>query len=74
MMPTGFETPWHTQDNGLHCITGKRKAPISHNPALYKKRHKIKNMFGRLKDWLRIHSLENVDNERDADQSSKNPC
>ncbi|WP_425070038.1 transposase [Rhizobium tumorigenes] len=28
---------------------------ISH-PTLYKKRHKIENMFGRLKDWRRIHT------------------
>ena len=27
---------------------------IEHDATLYKKRHKIENMFGRLKDWRRI--------------------
>ena len=27
-----------------------RKVPIPHDPVLYRKRHKIENMFGRLKD------------------------
>ena len=28
-----------------------RKVPIPHEWTLYRQRHKIKNMFGRLKDW-----------------------
>ena len=32
-----------------------RKAPIPHERTLYRQRHKIKNMFGMLKDWRRIH-------------------
>src|SRR6201994_161605 len=31
-----------------------RKQPIDYDKALYKWRHKIENMFGRLKDWRRI--------------------
>ena len=27
---------------------------IEHDVILYKKRHKIKNMFGRMKDWRRL--------------------
>ena len=40
------------------CIPSKanRKHPIPHDRMLYKKRHKIENMFGRLKDWRRIHT------------------
>jgi transposase len=40
------------------CIPSKanRKTPIPHDPALYRQRHKIENMFGRLKDWRRIHT------------------
>ena len=40
------------------CIPSRsnRKVPIPHDPALYRKRHKIENMFGRLKDWRRIHT------------------
>jgi transposase len=32
-----------------------RKIRIPHDKALYRKRHKIENMFGKLKDWRRIH-------------------
>ena len=40
------------------CIPSKsnRKAPIPHDAALYKQRHRIENMFGRLKDWRRVHT------------------
>jgi len=40
------------------CIPSKsnRKAPIEHDRSLYRQRHKIENMFGRLKDWRRIHT------------------
>lgn len=40
------------------CIPSKtnRKAPIPHDAALYRQRHKIENMFGKLKDWRRIHT------------------
>ena len=35
------------------CISSRsnRKIPIPHDPVLYRKRHKIENMFGKLKDW-----------------------
>ena len=38
------------------CIPPKanRKTPIHYDQALYRQRHKIENMFGRLKDWRRI--------------------
>jgi transposase len=38
------------------CIPSKsnRKRPIPHDATLYKQRHKIEIMFGRLKDWRRI--------------------
>ncbi len=40
------------------CIPTKinRKVPIPHDIALYRQRHKIENMFGKLKDWRRIHT------------------
>ena len=40
------------------CIPSKanRKVHIPHNAVLYRQRHKIENMFGRLKDWRRIHT------------------
>ncbi len=38
------------------CIPSKanRKVRIPHDRILYRQRHKIENMFGRLKDWRRI--------------------
>jgi transposase len=41
------------------CIPSKanRKVPIPHDAVLYKQRHKIENMFGRLKDWRHSHSI-----------------
>ena len=40
------------------CIPSKsnRKVAIPCDALLYKQRHKIENMFGRLKDWRRIHT------------------
>ena len=40
------------------CIPSKvnRKVQIPHDTALYRQRHKIEIMFGRLKDWRRIHT------------------
>lgn len=45
------------QDKGIStCIpsTRSRKLPIPHDAVLYRQRHRIENMFGRLKDWRRI--------------------
>ena len=40
------------------CIPSKanRKILIPHDRVLYRQRHKIENMFGKLKDWRRIHT------------------
>jgi transposase len=40
------------------CIPSKsnRKASIPYDAVLYKQRHRIENMFGRLKDWRRVHT------------------
>ncbi|YCI06467.1 IS5 family transposase (plasmid) [Ensifer sp. D2-11] len=38
------------------CIppTKNRKVPIAYDKALYRQRHKVENMFAKLKDWRRI--------------------
>jgi transposase len=38
------------------CIPPKknRKVPIEYDKTLYKQRHRIENMFAKLKDWRRI--------------------
>jgi len=40
------------------CIPPKknRKIQIEYDKTLYKQRHKVECMFGRLKDWRRIHT------------------
>ena len=56
----GYDADWLR--NALHdkgitpCIPGKRnrKEPVEYDKELYKQRHKIEIMFGRLKDWRRI--------------------
>jgi transposase len=58
----GYDADWFRQalaERGITaCIPSKsnRKKPIEHDRVLYRQRHKIENMFGRLKDWRRIHT------------------
>ncbi|PWE52063.1 IS5 family transposase [Metarhizobium album] len=56
----GYDADWFR--NGLiekgisPCIPPrkKRKHPAEYDAVLYKQRHRIENMFGRIKDWRRI--------------------
>jgi transposase len=56
----GYDSNWFRQaliDRGTEpCIppTKSRKQPISYDAALYKQRHRIENMFAKLKDWRRV--------------------
>ena len=56
----GYDADWFRealQGKGIEpCIPPKknRKRKIEYDPALYKQRHKIENMFGKLKDWRRV--------------------
>jgi transposase len=58
----GYDADWFRRalaERGITaCIPSKsnRKKPIDHDRVLYRQRHKIENMFGRLKDWRRIHT------------------
>ena len=58
----GYDADWLRQALTAHgitaCIPSKvnRKIPIPHDTALYRRRHKVEIMFGRLKDWRRIHT------------------
>jgi len=58
----GYDADWFRQALAARgitaCIPSKsnRKRPIQHDRGLYRQRHKIENMFGRLKDWRRIHT------------------
>ena len=56
----GYDADWFrnalTARGITPCIPSKtnRKVPIPHDNDLYRQRHKIENMFGRLKDWRRV--------------------
>ena len=56
----GYDSNWFRRaliDRGIQpCIppTRSRKAPIPYDKTLYRQRHRIENMFGRLKDWRRV--------------------
>ncbi|MFB9979905.1 IS5 family transposase [Mesorhizobium kowhaii] len=58
----GYDAEWlraALAERGITaCIPSKinRKVPIPHDTVLYRQRHRIENMFGRLKDWRRIHT------------------
>ena len=58
----GYDAGWLRQalaDRGIAaCIPSKsnRRKPLPYDKALYRQRHKIENMFGRIKDWRRIHT------------------
>lgn len=58
----GYDGDWFRQAltarGTAPCIPSKsnRKVPIWHDPVLYRQRHHIENMFGKLKDWRRIHT------------------
>ena len=55
----GYDADWFRQaliERGITpCIPSRanRKIPIPHDRDLYKARHKVENMFGKLKDWRR---------------------
>lgn len=56
----GYDTEWFRNaliEMGISpCIPSRagRKAPIPYDSDLYRLRHRIENMFARLKDWRRI--------------------
>lgn len=56
----GYDADWFRaalMEKGITpCIPPRknRKTPITYDKELYKQRHKVENMFGRLKDWRRI--------------------
>jgi len=58
----GYDADWFRQaltERGITpCIPPRtnRKIPLAFDKLLYRQRHKIENMFGKLKDWRRIHT------------------
>jgi transposase len=58
----GYDADWFrqalTERGTIPCIPSKanRKIQIDYDKTLYRQRHKIENMFGRLKDWRGVHT------------------
>ncbi len=58
----GYDADWFrnalTARGITPCIPSRtnRKVHIPHDKLLYRQRHRIENMFGKLKDWRRIHT------------------
>ena len=58
----GYDADWFRNalaERGITaCIPSKinRRVHIPHDRSLYRQRHRIENMFARLKDWRRIHT------------------
>ena len=56
----GYDADWFREalrDKGIEpCIPSRknRNRKIDYDTDLYKQRHKVENMFGKLKDWRRI--------------------
>lgn len=56
----GYDADWFRNaliERGIQpCIPSRkgRKTVIAHDADIYRRRHKIENMFARLKDWRRI--------------------
>ena len=58
----GYDARWFREalaERGITaCIPSHRTRKIQHpyDRAIYRQRHKVENMFARLKDWRRIHT------------------
>lgn len=56
----GYDADWFREaleDRGIAaCIPARRgrKNPAEHDATLYRQRHRVENLFARLKDWRRI--------------------
>jgi transposase len=56
----GYDADWFRQALAARgiaaCIPSRvnRKVHIPHDTTLYRQRHKIENVFGRIKDWRRV--------------------
>ena len=50
----GSASARQAQNRRLHPLQSESRHP--HDAILYRQRHKIENMFGRLKDWRRVNT------------------
>ena len=58
----GYDADWFRNALAARGVTpcipprSNRKNPPAFDRVLYRRRHKIENMFAKLKDWRRIHT------------------
>ena len=56
----GYDSAWFREaltERGVEpCIPSSRsrKVPYAYDKALYRQRHKVENLFAKLKDWRRV--------------------
>ena len=57
----GYDSTWFREalaakrHRALHSVEPRAaKSPIAYDKALYRQRHKVENLFAKLKDWRRI--------------------
>ena len=61
----GYDSSWFGKallEKGIEpCIPSSRsrKVPFPHNKIIYRQRHRVENLFARLKDWRRIATQYN---------------
>src|SRR3546814_11263657 len=76
----GYDAQWFrdalAERNITACIPSKvnRKIQIPHDTVLYRQRHKIENMFGRIKDWRRVHTRYDRSEERRDGKACVSTC
>jgi transposase len=63
----GYDAGWFRDalaDRGIQpCVPSRkgRNLPAAHDLVLYRQRHRIENMLGRLKDWRRVATRLTID-------------
>lgn len=56
----GYDSAWFREALAAKCIdpcipsSRSRKRPYPYDKTLYRQRHKVENLFAKLKDWRRI--------------------
>jgi putative transposase len=56
----GYDSAWFREELEIRAIepcipsSRSRKVPFDYDKAIYRQRHKLENLFAKLKDWRRI--------------------
>ena len=75
----GYDSSWfraELETRGIEpCIPSSRsrKVPFAYDTMLYRQRHKVENLFAKLKDWRRVATLATIDARRSSSPPSRSP-